>query len=152
MKSQSLLLLATFAGALLSGCTTTPNPAEVCTAEWIEPRANAAVERIERRVGNTLDAIRSVAKSWIDGDRPGPIQMFRLSNALDNLEAELTVGRGVRDLRMLAKTCDDPDLIQAEIESLLEREGLPEPLLDFLSVTGILDRIIRTAEGPVANG
>lgn len=131
----------------LSACSTTPNPAEICTASWIEPRVDRAVERIETRLDKTLRAFRTVGESWMKGGTPGPIQMFRLSNAAKNLEKELTDGRGVRDLRTLASTCNDPNLIREQVYTLLDREGLPVPLRDFLDVTGILDRLIETAEG-----
>lgn len=132
---------------LLSACSTVPDPAEVCTAAWIEPRAERAVERIETRLENALKAFRSVGDSWMSGRTPGPIQMFRLSNAASALEKELKEGRGIRDLRTLASTCNDPDLIRGEIYELLGREGLPAPLLDFLDTTGILESLIETAEG-----
>lgn len=132
---------------LLSACSTTPDPTEVCTAAWIEPRVDKAVERIETRLDKTLRAFRSVGESWMSGRTPGPIQMFRLSNAAKNLEDELTDGRGVRDLRLLASTCNDPDLIREQVYTLLDREGLPEPLLNFLDTTGILEGLIETAKG-----
>lgn len=131
----------------LSACSTTPDPAEVCTAAWVEPRVDRAVERIETRLDKALSAFRTVGDSWMQGGTPGPIQMFRLSNAAKNLEKELTDGRGVRDLRTLASTCNDPDLIREQVYSLLDREGLPAPLLNFLDVTGILEGLIETAEG-----
>lgn len=132
----------------LSGCSTTPDPAVVCTEAWIEPRVDLAMDRIETRLDKALRAFRTVGESWMKGGNPGPIQMFRLSNAAKDLENELIDGRGVRDLRLLASTCDDPDLVREQVYSLLDREGLPAPLKDFLDVTGILEGLIQTAEGP----
>lgn len=137
---------------VLSACSTMPDPAEVCTAAWIEPRVDRSVERIETRLDKTLRAFRTVGESWMSGRTPGPIQMFRLSNAAKDLEKELTDGRGIRDLRLLASTCNDPDLIREQVYTLLDREGLPEPLLDFLDATGILEGLITTAEGRDADG
>lgn len=137
---------------VLSACSTTPDPAEVCTAAWVEPRADRAVERIETRLDKTLRAFRSVGESWMNGRTPGPIQMFRLSNSAKDLEKELTDGRGVRDLRLLASTCNDPNLIREQVYTLLDREGLPVPLIDFLNATGILEGLIETAEGRNVDG
>ncbi|GHA90996.1 hypothetical protein GCM10009069_12590 [Algimonas arctica] len=131
----------------LSACSTTPDPADVCTAAWIEPRVERAVERIETRLDKALRAFRTVGDSWMNGNTPGPIQMFRLSNAANDLEKELVDGRGIRDLRMLASTCNDPNLIREQVYTLLDREGLPDPLLNFLDATGILEGLIETAEG-----
>ncbi|MGJ8559471.1 MAG: hypothetical protein ACSHX3_04470 [Litorimonas sp.] len=137
---------------VLSACSTTPDPADVCTAAWIEPRVDRAVERIETRLDKTLRAFRTVGESWMTGRTPGPIQMFRLSNAAKSLEKELAEGRGVRDLRLLASTCNDPNLIREQVYTLLDREGLPQPLLDFLDATGILEGLIETAEGRNGDG
>jgi hypothetical protein len=137
---------------VLSACSTTPDPAVVCTAEWVKPRVDRAVDRIETRLDKTLRAFRTVGESWMSGRTPGPIQMFRLSNAAKDLEKELTDGRGIRDLRTLATTCNDPDLIREQVYTLLDREGLPEPLLDFLDATGILENLIETAEGRNRDG
>ncbi|GLQ23462.1 hypothetical protein GCM10007853_13360 [Algimonas ampicilliniresistens] len=135
------------AAILLSACSTTPDPAEVCTSEWIAPRVDQAVDRIETRLEKALKAFRSVAESRLSGKTPGPIQMFRLSNAAKALEKELENGRGIKDLRVIAATCNDPDLIQDQIFALLKREGLSDGQIDFLDTIGILDRLIRTAEG-----
>lgn len=82
----------------------------------------------------------------MDGRNPGPLQMFRLSNAAKDLEAELKTGRGAKDLRLLAQTCNDSDLVRSSITTLLQREGLPPSLLNFLEATGILETVIETAE------
>ncbi|MEM7727904.1 MAG: hypothetical protein AAF311_01370 [Pseudomonadota bacterium] len=135
------------AGAVLYGCATSPDPAVVCSAEWIAPRADEAVELIEDKLGDSLSAFADVGESRIRGRSPGPIELLRLSNAAKSLEQELKDGRGIRDLRTLATTCDDPELIRSEILSLLGRQQLPERITEFLAGTGILDRIIAVAEG-----
>ncbi len=113
------------------------------------------MERIEDRLASALDAFSSASKSWAKGRSPGPIQMLRLSNAAKSLERELTDGRGIRDLRLIASTCNDPDLIRTEVMSLLDRQDVPDRIVAFLEGSGLLDRIIRTAEGldrPARNG
>ncbi|WP_298912225.1 hypothetical protein [uncultured Algimonas sp.] len=132
----------------LSGCATAPTAEQICTADWIEPRVDRAVGRIETRLDKALGALLDAGESWVDGRSPGPLTMFRLSNSAKALEKELKDGRGVRDLRLVASTCDNPDLIRTEILSMLERRGVSASLTGFLEATGLLDEIIRTAEGP----
>lgn len=138
--------------ALLAGCASTPDPDVVCTSSWVEPRAERAIERIEKRLDDTFVALKSAGESWIEGTSPGPIQMYRLSRATKKLEKELTDGPGIRDLRTLAATCDDPVLIRDQIDNLLKRQQISDRIMGFLDVTGILDRIVEMAEGPAANG
>lgn len=152
MRRIYLPCLIAFGAMTLSACSTTPDPAKICTADWIEPRAERAVGRIESRLDSALGAFRDVSESWMKGKKPGPIQMFRLSNAAKALEKELEDGRGVRDLRTIASTCNDPDLIREQVFGLLDREGLPAPLLNFLESTGILESLIATAEGRTQDG
>lgn len=135
-----------FAVLCLTGCASTPDPAVVCTAEWIEPRAERAVKRIETRAGKALDALKDAGNSWLSGDSPGPLQLYRLSNAVDDLENELRNGRGIRDLRTLASTCDDPELIRSRFMDLLDRQNIPTSITKFLERTGFLDRLIDMAE------
>ena len=141
-RSLGLSLFA----VLLTACASTPDPAVVCTAEWIEPRAERAVDRIETRSAKALKAFKDVGEAWMSGDSPGPLQLFRLSNAVDSLEDELRNGHGVRDLRTLASTCNDPDLIRTRLVSILDRQNVPSSVTSFLDRTGLLDRLIKMAE------
>lgn len=137
---------------LLTACSTTPDPAEICTSSWIEARADRAIDRIETRLAKTLNALQSAGERWVVGETPGPIQMFRLSQATKNLEKELTDGRGVQDLRMLARTCNDADLIRTEMVDLLKRQNMSDELIQFLENTGILENVIAIAEGRERQG
>ena len=132
---------------VLGGCASTLDPEEICTAEWIAPRAARASDRIEDKTARAFRALRKVGGQWVSGDKPGPLALLSLRNALDDLEAELKNGRGVRDLRLLARTCDDPQLIRSEITRLMERQDLPEPVLDFMRGSPLLDRLVEWAEG-----
>ncbi|MGB3457201.1 MAG: hypothetical protein WBG08_07290 [Litorimonas sp.] len=140
-------MAACLAVGLLAACASTPDPAEICTVEWIAPRADRAVERIETRLDRTFEELAAASESWLAGRSPGPIQLYKLSNAAKALERELTDGRGIQDLRTLASTCNDPDLIRSELLAILDRQNIPDGVVRFLDGTGLLDRILRTAEG-----
>ncbi|MEM9600883.1 MAG: hypothetical protein AAF926_07665, partial [Pseudomonadota bacterium] len=103
----------------------------------------------------SLDAFRSVGESWMSGQSPGPIQMYRLSRAVESLERELKSGPGARDLRTLARTCDDPEFIEAQVERLLARADVPNRLITLLDRTGILAQVIdwiERGDTPAASG
>lgn len=133
--------------AFLTACASTPTPEEICTAEWITPRVDRAVNRIETRLDKTLDTLANAGESWLRGQSPGPLQLLRLSNAAKEFEREIKQGQGIRDLRLIARTCNDPELIRTQIYTLLDRQGVSDQMTDFLEETGMLDRIIEVAEG-----
>ncbi|MEL6688135.1 MAG: hypothetical protein AAFP97_11005 [Pseudomonadota bacterium] len=135
------------AAIVLSGCATVPTAEEICTPQWIEPRVDRAVDRIETRLDKTLDALTDAGDSWLRGRSPGPIQLLRLSNAAKELEREIEDGQGINDLRLIASTCNDPDLIETQIYALLNRQGISSQMTSFLEETGMMRRIIEVAEG-----
>ena len=140
--------LSTFlASAMLTACASTPDPAVVCTSEWIAPRADKALDRIERKSARALKNIRKAGAAYVSGDTPGPLTLLSLRRSFDDLEDELRNGPGVRDLRTLARTCDDPELISNKIGELLERQNVPDSVMAFLERTTILDRLIEMAKG-----
>lgn len=129
-------------GLLASACASTPDPAKICTADWITPRADRAVKRIESRAGKSIKALRKAGESWSKGKKPGFLTMMSLQNSLKNLETELTEGKGITDLRTLAKTCDDPQIVTKSVRTLFERQGVPQRLIDFVENSPIYERVL----------
>ena len=128
---RRLFLIATLP-FLLSACASTPDPAEICTTEWIKPRAEKAMSELMDDTGSAVKSMRKVADKYMQGKTPGPLQMFSLSNSLKSLEKELTRGRGIKDLKTLAKTCDDPQIITDGMTEFVSSLGLPERLSAFI--------------------
>ncbi len=134
----------------MTGCATSPDPAKICTADWIEPRAERALDRLEERTQTSIRAIRKAGASYIAGDTPGPLTLLSLRTALNDLEDEFKNGPGTRDLRLLARTCNDPDFIEKTLTDWLDRQEFPSQLIAFLNATSLLDRLIELAEGDIA--
>jgi len=129
------LLSALILSVFLSGCAT-PNQAEtICTAEWISARADTAVTRIETRTRRSMKTLANAAEGWTQGKAPGPFQMLALSSSLRALEKELKNGRGMKDLRLLARTCDDPEIIGDALSGFMRDKGLPERIVGFIENT-----------------
>lgn len=128
---------------LLSSCASTPDPGEICTAEWIQPRADRAIKRIEKRVDKSLQALRSAGESWMEGDSPGPIQMYQLSRSFEKLEDELKSGPGTRDLRLIGSSCNDPDFVREQVELLFKRAGVSDFALGWIDRLGWLERVLE---------
>ena len=126
------LIPLTALAIMLSACATAPDPAKVCTAEWIKPRTEKAVYAIEKDTRGVIKNLRKVAASYVEGKTPGPIEMFSLTRSVNKLETELESGRGIRDLRTLARTCDDPKIITDAMAGFMRSQGLPDGLVNFI--------------------
>lgn len=143
---QSIVLIPAF--AMLSACASTPDPAEICSAEWITPRATKAVSKIEKRAGSSIKTLSEVSQSWAGGKTPNILQMFQLRNSLTKMKKELTNGQGIRDLRTVAKTCNDPDLIKDSMHDLLERQGVSDSLIKWMESNPIYASLISSLAQP----
>ncbi|MEP1230474.1 MAG: hypothetical protein ABJG88_07345 [Litorimonas sp.] len=128
---------------ILSACASTPNPEKVCTTEWIGKRSDTAISRIETRSKSSLKAIKNAGKSWAKGKQPGLLQLLALKSSLNNLEKELTRGQGVTDLRTLAKTCNDPDIISKAMNNLLDRQGFSDDFKNTIKQYPLYERILE---------
>jgi len=143
---RSLIILPAL--AMLSGCASTPDPAEICSAEWIAPRATKAVGKIEKRAGSSIKNLAKASNTLGDGKTPGPLQMFMLTRSLTKLKNELTDGRGIKDLRTVAKTCNDPDIVKDSMRDLMERKGVSDKFLNWMENNPVLDSMISDILNP----
>ena len=127
----------------VSGCATAPDPAKVCTSEWIGKRSDRAISRIESKASRSLNSLQKAGESWAKGKKPNPFQMLMLSNSLKGLEKELKNGQGIRDLKILAATCDDPKIISDAMGGFLRKQGLPDNIINFIEGMGLYQDLIK---------
>ena len=127
----------------LTGCATAPDPAKVCTSEWIGERSNKAISRIQSKAGSSLKSLRKAGESWSKGNKPNFIQMALLSRSLKGLENELKNGRGMRDLKTVAATCNDPKIISDAMGSFMRKQGLPDNIINFIEGMGRYQELIK---------
>jgi hypothetical protein len=127
----------------LSSCATTPDPAKVCTAEWITPRADKAVSRIESKTVKAIKSLRKLGDAYVDGKTPGMFTMMRFQSSVESLQKELTEGRGITDIKMLAKTCDDPDIMTKAVRNVFENQGISIKFMDIIEDMKIYRDIIQ---------
>ena len=148
MKILLRSLICLPALALLSACASVPDPAEVCTAEWITPRATKAVNSIEKSAKSSFKTFRDVSETWASGKQPGFFQLLALNSAMNKMKKELTRGQGITDLKTVAKTCNDPNIIKTSMHDLLERQGLSDNLIAWVENSPIYSSIIASIAEP----
>ena len=135
---------------MLSACATAPDPAKVCTAEWISPRTASAVEDITKSTSSAMSALRRLADTYASGRTPGPLQLLSLSSAMKSLEREAKNGRGIRDLKTLASTCNDPSLLTDTLTNFMSDQGLPDQMINFVTQTPIYQNLLQEALADIA--
>ncbi len=143
------LVLLAFPFILLA-CATQPDPAKVCTAEWIQPRTERAMNDIERTSSSAMKSLRKVGETYARGKTPGPLQLLRLSSSMKRLEREVKNGRGIRDLKTLARTCNDPSLITNSLTGFMKEQGLPDNMINFVTQLPVYQSIIADVTAPAA--
>ena len=116
----------------LGACATTPDPAKVCTAEWIKPRAAKAVKELRKETGRTLKSLKRSAAKLDNGGSLSAYQAMRMMSSMQTLVKRLQNGRGVKDLRTLSATCDDPAIVRDGVVGYMEDAGAPQSLLKLL--------------------
>ncbi len=143
---KRLCLAALSSALLMTGCATTElDPAKVCTAEWIKPRAENALSHIQNDAESVFKNLRKVAASYVAGNTPGPLQLWSLQNSVKSLEKELKTGRGMTDLKTMAKTCDNPKIITDAMGGFLRDQELPDGMVNFIERFPLYQQILTDA-------
>lgn len=125
-------MLSIAAALMLSACATTPDPAKVCTADWISARSDKAISRIESKAKPALRNLSKAAESWAQGEQPGAFQLMALNSSVKSLTRELETGQGMRDLKTVARTCNDPDIIRTAMNTVMRDNGLSQQMINFV--------------------
>ncbi len=132
LKSIFIAAILTAGAAALPGCATSPDPAEVCTAEWIEPRAARAVKELRRDTGRTIKSLRKNAEKLQNGGSFSALRAASMINSVQKLVTKIERGRGVKDLKTLAATCDDPAIFKDGLVGYLDDMKAPKALMDII--------------------
>ncbi len=143
---RPFIIALSTATLFMSACATIPyDPVKVCSAEWIKPRAERAVGLIEQDARSVIKALRKNSESYAEGKTPGPFQLLALTLAVNNLEKEIKNGRGIKDLRILQNTCDDPNVISDALTEFMQDQGLPSGLINFIQSFDAYQDLLKSA-------
>ncbi|MFK7913897.1 MAG: hypothetical protein AB8B93_08290 [Pseudomonadales bacterium] len=123
-----ILLLAAICS--LGACATKPPAEEICSAQWIKPRTDAAFERFRAATEDNWKDLNLDNANGSGGD--GLLQRARMLLTLTQLLGEFKESQSLRDLRTLSETCDDPDLIQTALRGTLQEYQVPQRYIDML--------------------
>ncbi len=148
MRSPVLALALIGALVILPACTTVPDPAKVCSSEWIAPRADRAMNDFKKDTRSIFKKLKKTGNTVQKGKEIGPIQMFSLMNSLTRLGNKFENGRAMRDMRTLASTCNDPKLIQNAMTNFMREQGIDEKFIGFLNKFEAYQQMLTTGKKP----
>lgn len=124
-RTLSLLLIVS-----LGACASKPPAAEVCSADWIKPRTDAAFAKFRDATEEHWRALNLDGTD--DAQEEGLFQQARLLLTLTQLLGEFKDSQSLKDLQTLSTTCNDPDLIQNALRSTLQEYQVPQRYIDML--------------------
>lgn len=64
------------------------------------------------------------------------------------MKKELTRGQGIKDLKIVAKTCNDPNLIKDSMRNVMERQGVSSSLIQWVESNPIYENLISSISEP----
>jgi len=151
LKFRSLLTLpatALLCASMLGACASTPDPAEVCTTEWISARSDKAISSIQDRAQSSMKVLKKVSSKLTEGKKPNLLQQAQLFGAYTGMKKELTRGQGIKDLKTIAQTCNDPNIVKDAMSGLLKRSGMTDSFINTVESNPIYQSIISTIAAP----
>lgn len=132
MKVNEYLLVACLL-LTTSACATQPKPEEICTAEWIKPRVDTAMQEFRSNADDILAQLKSSAENTSREDSAST--MLGSVDVLVNLVklvSSFQGGQTFEDLNTLSKTCNDPDLVIQSFTGLLKEYDMPDSFISLL--------------------
>lgn len=141
-------LIAICALSALGACSSTPDPAKVCTADWISARSDKAIDSIQDRASSSLKALRKVSDKAIEGKSPNLLDKLALLNAVNGMKKELTRGQGIKDLKTVAEVCNDPNIIKNAMSGLMKQNGMSDSFIQNVQNNPIYQSLISTISAP----
>ena len=106
------------------------------------------MNEFKRDTTKTFKTFRKTADRMKDGGSIGPLQMFSMMNALSSLANKFENGRAMKDMRTLAQTCDDPELIKNAMTDFMRDQGISEQFIGYINGIDEYRKLIDTGERP----
>lgn len=132
---KKLILTPVLASVLafsVTACSTTPKAEEVCTTQWVQKRSFKAVDNIYNDTESTVKTLRKIGARYAEGKSPSIFQMFSLAAKVKGLENELLRGSGIKDLKTVARLCNDSKILTDGFSQYVDRLELPDQMRSFM--------------------
>lgn len=131
-------LFALIVGGMAGGCATTPE--QVCSANWIKPRADAALADFKSVTSDAWVRLQRSGEVAAQRGELGLAEQARVLLDLGRVLGSFKDSRARSDLRRLAKTCNEPSLVSNALITTFEDYGVPQ---SYISLMRELDEFVE---------
>jgi len=134
--------------ALLAGCAGQQlTPEEVCSANWIKPRTDAAINEFTKSTSNTWESLRKSGEKAASNGKLGLLERASVLLSLTKLVNSFQNSQALEDLQLLSKTCDDPQLVRNAITDTMSEYNVPQQYIDLLGELEQFTSLLQQGEG-----
>lgn len=131
MRRLPKLLATTLLAALLTACASTPPPEEICSAAWIKPRTDAALDEFKGATSDKWKTLQRSGEQAASGEI-GLLEKARVILSLASVVNSFQNSQALEDLQTLGTTCNDPELVSNALRGVLTEYGVPDTYIDLL--------------------
>lgn len=129
-------------------CANQPRPEEICTANWIKPRVDAALTDFRANTGDIMQSLSETADDVAgSGGSLGIMDKMSVLLSLTKLVGNFQGGQTLKDLNTLGRTCNDPELAVNALKGVLTEYKVPEPFMDLLENLDAFKAMAEEAAG-----
>jgi len=137
MKHLIFAVLSPLITAGLASCATSQSAEQSCAAETKAKLAQTYTKTMERDARNNIRKLSILGKSPAMTTGISPKLQSRAVFILRNIDQDLKIGRGFMRLKQLSETCQDPQLVETSLSTLLQSESSSPNLDAFVKATDI---------------
>ena len=128
------LLALCLSVAVLAGCASQQlSPEEICSANWIKPRTDAAINQFRKSTSSTWENLQQKGKKAAANGKLGLLERASVLLSLTKLVNEFQNSQALEDLQLLSTTCDDPQLVRNVLTDTMTEYNVPQQYIDLLN-------------------
>lgn len=126
------LAAATACLAMLSACTTAPEP---CTSEWVEYKTEKILTKFARNNYGDVRRLKNFADT-LEGGNIGPLTALKIPGMIDDFKSLATnfEDHALPEINSAIGQCSRPEELIPAFTSFLRREGVGEGVLEWVEV------------------
>ncbi len=143
------LLTASLCTLLLAGCASTPRPEEVCSANWIKPRTDAALSEFRTSTSDIWDRLENTGKKAAENGKLSILERASVLFSLTRLVSSFQNSQALDDLQTLSKTCNDPQLVRTALSDTLTEYNVPQQYIDLLNELDAFTTLLQQSESGI---
>jgi len=128
------LLALVLSAAVLAGCASQQlSPEEICSANWIKPRTDAAISEFRKSTSSTWESLQKSGKKAASSGKLGLLERASVLFSLTKLVNAFQNSQALEDLQLLSTACDDPQLVRNVLTDTMTEYNVPQQYIDLLN-------------------